>query len=270
MGYAHGLFSWADISAPDPASARTFYTSLFGWDAEDQHDPDGNYTYTMFSQQGKTVAGLGPLPPDMVEQGMPAMWNSYISVDNLSSTVDGWVLAGGKVVMPPMDVFDAGRMAVVADPEGAIVALWQAQAHPGGELFNLPGSMTWNELNTRDAAAAREFYGNALGWEFEVHQREGAADYWLVTVPGKRQGPPLSNDPYNGGILTMGEEFPPETPAHWGVYFAVADTDADLARLAELGGSVVAGPMDAPAGRMAVVADPSGAIFTLLRLPQPA
>lgn len=267
MGYAHGLFTWADISTPDPASASSFYTSLFGWEAEDQHDPDGNYVYTMFTREGKRVAGLGPLPPDMAEQGMPAMWNSYITVDDVDATVDKWVDAGGTVVMPPMDVFDAGRTAVVADPEGAIVALWQAEGTFGSEVFNMPGAMTWNELNTRDAAAAREFYGKAIGWEFEVYQREGASDYWLITVPGKQQGPPLSNDAYNGGILTMGEEFPPETPAHWSVYFAIADIDADVAGLTNLGGSVVAGPMDTPSGRLAVVADPAGAIFTLLRLP---
>lgn len=268
MAYQHGLFTWADISTPDPEASKTFYTRLFGWEAEDQHDPDGTYLYTMLSRDGKTVAGLGPQPGDG-EQTMPAMWNSYITVDDVNATVDGWVLARGTVVMPPMDVFDSGRMAVVADPEGAIVALWQPNQHIGAEIFNVPGALNWNELNTRDPAAAREFYGKVLGWEFELYQREGAEDYWLIKLPEKKQGPPLSNDDYNGGILTLGDEFPAEVPAYWSVYFTTADVDADAAKVAELGGSVVAGPMDTPAGRIAVVSDSTGAIFNLLTPPAP-
>jgi predicted enzyme related to lactoylglutathione lyase len=264
MAYQHGMFTWADISAPDPTSEVSFYTSLFGWDAEDQHDPDGNYVYTMFSLYGKTVAGLGPQSPDAGEQGMPAMWNSYITVDNVNATADGWALAGGKIVMPPLDVFTSGRMAVVADPEGAFLALWQAQDHPGSEIFNVPGAMGWNELNTRDSAAARDFYGKVLGWEFEQFEGEGPTDYWLIRVPGKKQGSPLSEDPYNGGIFTMGDNFPPEIPAHWSVYFNTTDVDGDVAKITEMGGSIVAGPMDSAAGRFAVVADPAGAIFNII------
>jgi hypothetical protein len=265
MAYQHGLFTWADISASDPSGASAFYTTLFGWDAEDQHDPDGNYLYTMFSKDGKVVAGLGPQPPELQQQDMPAMWNSYVAVDNVNATVDKWSLAGGTVIMPPMDVFTSGRMAVVADPEGAIIALWQAQDHPGGGIFNVPGAMTWNELNTRNPATAREFYGKALGWQFEEFQ--GGDGYWLITVPGKIQGAPLSDDQYNGGIMMVGDDFPPEFPAYWSVYFATADVDADIATITELGGSVVAGPMDSTAGRIAVVADPSGAIFDLIQPP---
>jgi hypothetical protein len=266
MAYQHGLFTWTDISTPDPEGAKAFYTSLFGWDAEDQQDPDGNYVYTMFSREGKTVAGLGPQQAG-TDENMPAMWNSYVTVDDVNATVDGWALARGTVVMPPMDVFDSGRMAVVADPEGAIVALWQPARHVGAEVFNLPGALNWNELNTRDAAAARDFYEKVLGWEFELYQREGAADYWLIKLPGKQQGSPLSNDDYNGGILTMGDEFPPEVPAYWSVYFTTTDVDGDAARVTELGGSVVAGPMATPAGRIAVVADTAGAIFNLITPP---
>lgn len=268
MEYQHGMFTWADISAPDPDSAKRFYTGLFGWDAVDEHDPDGNYVYTMFNTGEKRVAGLGPQPPELVAQGMPPMWNSYITVDNLSAAVDGWALAGGQVIMPPMDVFSSGRMAVVADPEGAVVALWQAQEHVGAEVFNTPGAMTWNELNSRDTAAAREFYGKALGWEFEEFPYEGRESYWLVTVPGKQQGQPFSEDAYNGGILAVSDDFPPEFPAYWSVYFTAADLDHDVAKVGELGGSVVAGPMDTSAGRMAVVADPMGAIFVLIQPPE--
>ncbi|MGA9596446.1 MAG: VOC family protein [Acidimicrobiia bacterium] len=266
MAYQHGLFAWADISTPDPAATSAFYTALFGWDAEEQHDPDGNHVYTMFKLDGKVVAGLGP-QPDGGEQEMPAVWNAYITVDDINTAVDGWALARGKVVMPPMDVFDSGRMAVVADPEGAIVALWQAREYAGAEVFNSAGAMTWNELNTRDAAAACEFYGKTLGWEFELFPMEGAGDYWVIKIPDKSLEAPLSGDAYNGGILTMSDDFPSEVPAYWSVYFTSADVDADAAKITELGGSVMTGPMDTPSGRIAVVADPAGAIFNLIKPP---
>ncbi len=267
MGYQHGLFSWADLSAPDPAAASSFYTSLFGWDAEDQQDPDGNYVYTSFSKNGKAVAGLGAQPPELAAQGIPPMWNSYLTVDSVDETIEKWTAAGGAVMMPAMDVFTAGRMAFVVDPEGAVVALWQAIDSVGGEIFNLPGAMTWNELNTRDVDAARAFYGAALGWEFEIFEG-GRAPYWLITVPGKKQGDPLSEDAYNGGMFTIDENFPPEMPAHWSVYFASANVDADVAKITELGGGVIAPAMDTPAGRIAVVADPQGGIFNIIAPPQ--
>lgn len=269
MGYQHGLFTWADVSATDPAAAGSFYSSLFGWQADDQHDPDGNYIYTMFSKDGKAVVGMGQQPAEMVEQGIPPMWNSYVNVDSVDDTLEKWTAAGGTVMMPAMDVFTSGRMAFVVDPEGAVVGLWQAGDHLGGGVFNVPGSMTWNELNTRDVDAARDFYGKALGWEFEVFEGEGAP-YWLITVPGKEQGDPLSEDAYNGGMLTIDETFPADMPAHWSVYFASADTDADLVKLAELGGGVVVPAMDTPAGRIAVAADPQGGRFTLIAPPQQA
>ena len=268
MGYQHGLFTWADLSSPDPAAASSFYSSMFGWEADDQLDPDGNYIYTMFSLQGKSVAGLGAQPPALAEQGVPPMWNSYISVDNVDTAIEQWTAAGGAVTMPAMDVFTSGRMAFVVDPEGAVVAFWEAGDHVGGGIFNLPGAMTWNELQTRDVDAAREFYGKALGWEFELSGVEGQP-YWLITVPGKEQGGVLAEDAYNGGMFVIGEDFPPDMPAHWGIYFGSADVDGDVARALELGGSVIAPAMDIEAGRFSVLADPQGGIFTVMSAGQP-
>lgn len=269
MGYTHGLFTWADVSVPDPSAGASFYADLFGWEAEEQHDPDGGYMYTMFSQDGKATAGLGPQPPSMADMGMPPIWNSYISVDNVDTAVEKWMAAGGAVMMPAMDIMSSGRMAFVIDPEGAVVALWQAGDHLGAGVFNQPGALTWNELNTRDADAARAFYGAALGWEFEAFEGSDPL-YWLISVPGKAQGDPLSNDAYNGGIMTMDENWPPDVPAHWGVYFHVADTDASIARLTELGGSVFVPAMDSAAGRISVVADPQGGAFSLIAPPAQA
>jgi predicted enzyme related to lactoylglutathione lyase len=266
MGYQHGLFSWADISAPDPATAKDFYISLFGWDAEDQFGPDGEYVYTMFSQDGKAIAGLGGQPQHLAGQGIPAFWNSYVTVDDIDETIQKWTAAGGSVTMPPMDVFTSGRMAFVSDPEGASIALWQAIEQVGGQAFNIPGAMTWNELTTRDPDAAREFYGAALGWNFELFEGEGDP-YWLVVIPNKKQGDPLSEDDYNGGFLTIGTQFPPDMPAHWSVYFQSADVEAQAAKVPELGGSIMSPAMDTAAGKIAVVADPQGGAFNLITPP---
>jgi len=267
MAYPHGLFTWTDISLPDPAGGSKFYADLFGWKADDQHDPDGNYIYTMFSKGGKATAGLGPQPPGMADAGIPPMWNSYLTVDNVDDTIEKWTAAGGSVMVPAMDVMSSGRMAFVADPQGAIVALWQAGDHVGAEVFNEHGAMTWNELATRDSAAAREFYGTALGWEFEEFVGADPGEYWLIVVPAKTGGGVLSVDHYNGGIITMDENWPAELPSHWMVYFNVDDTDDAVARLLEHGGKVSVPAFDTRAGRIAVVGDPQGGSFSLISAP---
>ena len=266
MNYQHGLFSWADVSTPDPAAGAAFYATLFGWAAEEQHDPDGNYIYTMFSRDGKATAGLGPQPEQMKEQNLPSAWNSYVIHDDVDAALDRWAAAGGTAMMPAIDVMTLGRMAIVVDPEGAVVALWQEGDHAGAGVFNEPGALTWNELNTRDAAAAREFYGKALGWEFEPFEGSEPV-YWLIKLADKSHDDPLSSDDYNGGILTIDENMPADMPAHWSVYFHVADADATAAKATELGGSVVVPAMDTSAGRIAIVADPQGGVFTVIAPP---
>lgn len=263
MGYQHGLFSWADVSAPDPAAASKFYVGLFGWEAEDQQGPDGSYIYTMFRQDGKAVAGLGAQPQEMADQGIPPIWNSYVSVDDIDATVAKWTEAGGTVMVPTMDVMTSGRMAILVDPYGATLSLWQAGDHVGAEVFNKPGTLTWNELNTRNVDGAKEFYGKALGWTFEPFEGSDPL-YWLLTIPAKVQGDPVSEDNFNGGILTMDESFPEGTQPFWSVYFLVADTDAAAAKVVELGGRVMAPAMDTPAGRIAVVSDPQGGSFLMI------
>lgn len=270
MPYPHGLFTWTDISLPDPASGSRFYSALFGWEAEDQHDPDGNYIYTMFSKGGKSAAGLGPLPPGAADSGFPPMWNSYVSVDSVDDTIAKWTATGGFVAMPAMEVMSSGRMAFVTDPQGAMVALWQAGDHVGAEVFNEHGALAWNELNTRDSAATRQFYGAALGWEFEKFGGDDAPmEYWLIHLPAKVPGAPFQNDQLNGGILTMDENWPAEIRPHWMVYFQVDDTDDAVARLSELGGSVSVPAFDSSAGRIAVVGDPQGGTFSLIAPPPP-
>lgn len=264
MSYPHGLFSWADISAPDPESAARFYAELFDWDAEDQYDPEGAYIYTMFRQDGKDVAGLGPQGPGTPAE-TPALWNSYITVDDVDATLDKWTSSGGSIIVPAMDVMTSGRMAFVADPEGAMAALWEAGDHLGAGLFGVPNSMSWNELATRDSAAARAFYETALGWDFEEAD-SSPSEYWTIRLDSKSAGDPYADDHFNGGIITMTGQWG-ELPAHWTVYFTVADTDATAEKLSDLGGTVSVPPFDTEAGRMAVVNDPQGGAFSIISMP---
>lgn len=259
----HGQFTWTDMSSPDPAAASAFYQALFGWDADDQTDPEGNYIYTMFSMGGRSVAGLGAMPQEMQDAGVPPLWNSYVTVHDLDATLAAVTSAGGSILTGPMDVFTAGRMAFVTDPEGSSLALWQAGDHEGSGVFNEPGSMTWNELATRDAGAAKAFYGAVLGWTYD-NMPNDAGDYWIIKIDGKVDGDIDADDDFNGGVMEMDETWPEGLPAHWTVYFAVADTNVATSKLTELGGSVIVEPFDTPAGRIAVVADPHGASFSLI------
>ncbi len=265
--HPHGLFSWTDISLPDPAAGKDFYAALFGWQAEDQQDPDGNYIYTMFSKDGEAVAGMGPQPPGTAESGIPPMWSSYVTVDDVDAAVERATDSGGSVVLPVMDVFTAGRMAIVADPAGGVVSMWEAGDHEGAGVFNTHGAMTWNELATRDVAGAKAFYTAVFGWEFEPFG--GDNEYWLIKVAGKVGGGVYADDQYNGGVMPMDENWPDEIPPHWMVYFNVDDTDAAVAKLEELGGSVSVPAFDTPAGRIAVVGDAQGGTFSFIAPAQP-
>lgn len=266
MGGSHplGLFSWTDISVPDVDAAKAFYTGLFGWEAEDQFDPDGNRIYTMFRIDGADAAGMGAQPPELTAQGVPPFWNSYITVADVDDTVAAAKAAGGSVVMEPMDVMAAGRMAFLADPAGATFAIWQAGETKGAEVFNTHGAMTWNELASPDRVAAKAFYGSVFGWEFE--EMPGDMEYWLLVLDTKIDGDLDRDDHYNGGMMPL-EQMPPGTPPFWSVYFQVDDTDAAVARAIELGGSSLLPAFDTPAGRIGVIADPQGGAFSVIQPP---
>ncbi len=257
MGHPHGTFGWVDLSAADQDRAEEFYTGLFG--LESRHEPiDGGGHYVMLTKGGKSVAGIGTKQSDAA----PAAWQSYISVDDIDSVVEKVPGLGGQVIAPAFDVMTSGRMAVIADPTGAVVSLWQAGDHAGGEVFNEHGTHTWNELPTWDVGAAKDFYGQLVGWTYEEVDMGEAGTYHVALVDGKGE------DPTNAGIFDAAGVFPDETPSHWDVYFNVRDTDAAAAKAAEMGGSVVAGPMDAPFGRFAYLADPDGAVFYVMAPPE--
>jgi hypothetical protein len=253
VAVVHGMFSWTDLSVPDPEAVKPFYHELFGWESRDE--PAGEYgVYTMFSLDGADVAGMGTQPPDARESGIPPMWSSYVSVDDVEAVVERVPELGGTVIMPPMEVMDSGHMAVIQDPTGAVVSLWQTGTHAGADVFNESGAMSWNELATRDLEAALAFYGQLLGWEYD--DMETPAGIYKVIM---NQGRP------NGGILQMNEEWPDDIPAHWMVYFNVDDVEEAAAKVEELGGSISVPPTDIGVGIFAVVGDPAGGTFTLFK-----
>lgn len=241
--YAPGTPSWADLGSPDIEASKAFYGALFGWEAADQGPEAGGYH--IFMLRGQPVAGLGP-----AQNPGPPYWATYVAVADADATAAVVREAGGMAFLEPMDVLDAGRMAVFADPTGAPFSVWQPGAHKGSGLVNEPGSFTWNELNSRDPGAAAAFYARVFGWDGKPY--EGPMEYTTFEIDGR----PVA------GMADMRGRVPDEVPPHWLVYFAVAELDGATATVKEHGGSVLVGPMDIPdMGRFAVVADPQGAFF---------
>jgi predicted enzyme related to lactoylglutathione lyase len=253
--HATGSPCWIDLMTPDVDGSKAFYQAVFGWDAEDQFDPDGNRIYTNFSQNGLGVAGMGQQPPEMA--GVPPVWNTYIAVDDPAATAEKVTGAGGIVMMPPMDVMDAGSMAIFADPTGAAFSVWKAGNHIGAGVCNEPDTWSWNELMTRDIESATRFYTEVFGWGYDEVDMGPMGTYHVI------QGG--ENDGW-GGLMAMPPDVPDMVPNHWMVYFAVADVDATIAKVTGAGGMVGSGPMDIPGvGRTAVVHDPAGGSFSVLQ-----
>jgi hypothetical protein len=246
--YEPGTPSWVDLASPDLTSSVAFYSTLLGWEAKDQGPESGNYQ--MFEKGGVPVAGGASI----MMEGQPPAWTTYISVSDADEAVAKVKAAGGIVFVEPMDVLDVGRMAVFADPTGAAAAVWQPRQHIGAGLVNEPGALVWNELNTRDIDAAKRFYGEVFGWEGETADM-GGMEYTTWKLGGADIG----------GMLDLAH-LPPEVPAHWLAYFGVVDADATIATATDLGATLVAGPVDIPAGRFAVLTDPVGAGFGVLAL----
>jgi uncharacterized protein len=261
MRYPNGFPGWVDLTTSDQAGATTFYTSLFGWTAQDM-PTDAGPTYTMMRLDGQTVCGLGPQPPDMQAAGAPSVWNTYVLVGDVDEIVAATPDAGGQVLMPAMDVMTQGRMAMVADPSGAVLGLWQPQDHQGADVFNEPGTVTWNELQTRDIAACLPFYEELFGWRWE-HTVAGGTDYSVAHLDAKGSAAE-GVDTSVAGAMPMPPGVPDEAPSSWGVYFAVADADDVVARARTLGGSVMVEPMQVGVGRLAMLADPQGAMLYVL------
>jgi uncharacterized protein len=268
-GYIPGVPCWIDTSQPDPAAGADFYSALFGWEMEDTMPAEAPGNYFIGRIRGGDVAAVGSIP-----EGAPpmAMWNTYIWVDSADETAEKVRAAGGSVVTEPFDVMEAGRMAVLSDPEGAVFCVWQANNHRGAKVVNENGALVFNTLNTRDVEGAKSFYGSVFGWKALdvgggglMWQRPGYGDHLEELTPGLRKGmaemgaPPGFEDVVAALQVLGGDQ--PDAPPHWSVTFAADDADAVAAKAAELGGEVVVQPLDAPWVRFAVLRDPQGATF---------
>jgi predicted enzyme related to lactoylglutathione lyase len=267
-GYIPGVPCWVDTSQPDPEAALPFYSGLFGWEFDNVMPKGSEGTYFVGRLRGGDVAAVAPIP-----EGAPSMavWNTYVWVDSADQTAIKARDAGGRIVMEPFDVMNAGRMAVLADPEGATFCVWQARDHRGAQIVNEHGTLNFNGLATRNPESAQAFYGAVFGW-----QSLGLSGGIMWTLPGygdhlEERNPGLRKqmeqmDAPEGFIDVVASLNPiadndAETPAHWSVTFAVDDANAVAARATELGGEVTAGPFDAPWTRLAVIKDPQGATF---------
>ncbi len=277
--YPPGVPCWIDTAQPDPEAATRFYGGLFGWEFEDQMPSDAPGNYFTARLHGRDVAAVGSQP----DQAPPTpVWNTYIAVDSADDAAAGVTNAGGSTLAEPFDVFDAGRMGIFSDPQGAVFSVWQAKQTIGAQLVNEPGTWNFSDLNTRDVDGGTAFYGQVFGWVagelegagmgFTFLRLPGYGDFLERSVqPGLRAGqeevgaPPEFADVVAGLVRMSSVRFPDEVPPHWSVTFAVDDADATAARAEELGGALVAPPMDAGPTRIAVVRDPQGALFTASR-----
>jgi predicted enzyme related to lactoylglutathione lyase len=267
--YIPGVPCWIDTTQPDPEAATRFYAGLFGWEFEDVMPADSPGRYFIGRIRGGDVAAVGSQP----EGGPPAAtWNTYVWVADADETAAKVRAAGGNVLSEPFDVGESGRMAVCADPAGAVFSVWQPQAHRGAAVVNEHASLNFNNLNTRDLEAAKPFYGAVFGWEVldvggaPMWALPGYGDFLEQRTPGMRErmaemGAPERFEDVVAGIVPIPAD-QRDTPPHWSVTFAVDDADAIAQRAAELGGRVLVPPFDAPWVRMAVIADPAGATFT--------
>ena len=246
--YEPGTPSWVDIGVPDIGAALGFYSALFGWEGEDMGEEAGHYT--MCKLRGKSVAALGPA----MNPGPPA-WTTYITVASVDETAARIAEAGGTIVAPPMDVMEAGRMAVATDPTGAFFSIWEPRASIGAEIVNEPGTLCWNELNSRDVDTALTFYETVFG--LKAQRSEMYNEFHL-------------GDRVVGACMPMPEMVPAEVPSFWMVYFAVADIEASTEQAKSLGATAMVELMEAgDVGRFSVLSDPMGAAFSIIQLNNP-
>jgi uncharacterized protein len=249
-----GTICWVDLMTTDAEQARNFYSSLLGWTFVLGGPETGHYA--MAHKKDLQVAGVGQIPPGA---GFPAAWSAYFASPDLDATIAQISEHGGTLVNGPMDILEEGRMAICSDPTGAVFGVWQPKRHVGARLVAEPGAMCWHEVNTRDAATARDFYCKVFGLEPQKVD---------MTSMG---GPPtefytLHRGPDTVcGVVQMTDEWA-GVPPHWIVYFAVESLDAAVAQVGELGGKLSVPPFDTPYGRMAVCSDPAGAAFSVIQL----
>jgi uncharacterized protein len=247
-----GSFCWIELATTDQNAAKTFYTSLFGWAVTDNPMGPGDF-YSMFKLNGRNAAAGYTLRKDQRELGVPVHWNLYIAVDNADATAKLAAQAGGTVLMPPFDVMDEGRMAVIQDPTGAVFSIWQPKKTAGIGIAGEPGALCWADLGTPDPDRAGKFYSAVFGWKLEKGEKDPSG--YLHVKNGEH---------FIGGIppAQPGSKMPP----HWLMYIMVADVAATAAKGAKLGGKILMPAQDmAGVGTWSILADPQGAVFAIFK-----
>jgi predicted enzyme related to lactoylglutathione lyase len=244
--------AWVDLSTSDAPAAREFYSKVFGWKIEVNPDPQYG-GYGMANVGGKQVAGIGPkMSPEA-----PTAWSVYIGTDNVDDLAKEVQAAGGKVIAPPFDVGDQGRMAVFQDPTGAFISGWQPRAmnaeFPSGEA----GTFAWAELSSRGVDKAVPFYQKVFGWTTKTSEMGPDAPHYNYFQ--------LAGESIAGG-QEMQPMVPAQVPSYWLAYFGVDDVDRSFRTATQAGAKEIVAPMDFPGGRFAIVSDPQGATFGLLKM----
>ena len=249
--YEPGTPCWVELAGiPDFSASEGFYRDLLGWEIPEQPNSAQLGGYRRAHLNGRDVAGASPVMQD----GQPCEWNTYISVEDADATMAKVRDAGGTVVVEPMDVMGMGKMAIFTDPTGAACGLWEPGTFAGAELVNEDGTFGWNELGTRDVAAAREFYGQVFGWTVDEQEMPGMGTYY-VWKDGEHT---------RAGMMDITGMAPDDAPSSWLVYFTVPDADAAAETTKAAGGQLLNGPVDIPVGRLAILMDPQGAMFAVM------
>ncbi|MGW2260964.1 VOC family protein [Streptomyces sp. NPDC001780] len=243
-----GTPCWVSLMVRDLAATEEFYGALFGWEFEPGPQQLGPYVRGLLD--GREVAGIGRLPSG---RRLPTAWLTYLATDDADKTAETIRSCGGTVAVGPLEAAEAGRMAIAADPAGAVLGIWQAAAHPGTAVSGPPGTPVWNELFTRETASVARFYESLFGYEAEPAGPAGTNELTL-----RLEGRPVAS------LHGLGRALPRDRGAHWMTSFEVADTDAAARLVTDLGGRVLEAPRDAGRGRTATVTDPEGAVFTIV------
>jgi hypothetical protein len=247
-----GSFSWAELATTDPKAAKEFYGALFGWTAVDSPmGPGLDDVYTRLQIDGADVGALYRMLPEQAAAGVPPNWLSYVTVGHADDAAKQAGELGGRVVAEPFDVMSYGRMAILQDPGGAVIAVWQPGTHTGAQRVDEPGALSWCELATHEVEASGKFYADLFGWTLKT-----SPDYTEFLRGGTAVG----------GMYGLGPQAP-DVPSNWMVYFQTPDCDATAAKARSVNGAVLVGPKDIPGvGRFAVVQDPQGAAFAIITL----
>jgi predicted enzyme related to lactoylglutathione lyase len=245
-----GMFCWVELAAKDGPAAKKFYTSLFEWGVNDIPGEQG--TYSMLEKKGKDAAAL------MEQKSVPPHWNSYIAVESADKAAARAKKLGGTVIMEPFDVMEHGRMAIIQDPTGATFSVWQPKDHIGAQIVNETGAFCWNELYTADPKRAGDFYSELFGWAREPMPLPTGQEYTIFK----------KGDAQAAGMMELPKEW--KVSPHWLVYFAVDDSDRAVSKASRMGAKVMTPPTDIPnVGRFAILNDPQGADFAVIRLEMP-